>query len=130
MRRILYVVIGLLALFTILRANAQDGGEGSARYLVQPGVLEFQGNEGGARVAFGFLERVQDGESGRTWNLFPVRISLRAGKQSFLIALNGLSFLSPSGLVIGRPVKITGVKRGDVVRAGQRLGPRRGRRVG
>ena len=48
MRRILYVVIGLLALFTILRANAQDGGEGSARYLVQPGVLEFQGNEGGS----------------------------------------------------------------------------------
>jgi hypothetical protein len=117
-RRILYVLIGLLALFTILRANAQDAGDGSARYLVQPGVLEFQGAEGGAKVAFGFLERVGDGGRGRTWNLFPIRVSLRSGKQSFLIALNGLSFLSPGGLVIGRPVRITGLKRGDVVSVG------------
>ena len=127
MRRILFIVIGLLALFTILRANAQGSAPGSApgsegtasRYVVQPGLLEFEGAEGGARVAFGFLERT-DGEGRiRTWSLFPVRVSLRAGKQNFVIALNGLSFLSPSGLVIGRPVKITGVKRGDVVSIGR-----------
>lgn len=118
MRRILFVVIGLLALFTILRANAQAAEDPPTRYIVQPGLLEFQGAEGGARVAFGFLERSDEGGRTRTWSLFPVRISLEAGKQSFVIALNGLSFLSPSGLVVGRPVKITGVKRGDVVSIG------------
>lgn len=118
MKRILFVVIGLLALFTILRANADEAQNASARYVVQPGLLEFEGAEGGARVAFGFLERSEGDGRGRTWSLFPVRISLRAGKQSFLIALNGLSFLSPQGLVIGRPVKITGLKRGDVLSVG------------
>jgi hypothetical protein len=117
-RRILFVLIGLLALFTILRANAEQGPDTAVRYIVHPGLLEFEGAEGGARIAFGFLERSEEDGHSRTWSLFPVRISLRAGKQSFLIALNGLSFLSPSGLVIGRPVKITGVKRGDVVSIG------------
>jgi hypothetical protein len=117
-RRILFIVIGLLALFTILRANAQGAPDAPSRYIVHPGLLEFEGSEGGARVAFGFLERADGEARGRTWNLFPVRINLRTGKQSFMIALNGLSFFSPTGLVIGRPVKITGVKRGDVFSIG------------
>ncbi|MBN1835424.1 MAG: hypothetical protein JW820_06200 [Spirochaetales bacterium] len=118
MRRILFVLIGLLALFTILRANAQEAADGPTRYIVQPGILEFQGAEGGARVAFGFLERSEEQGRTRSWNLFPVRVNLRAGKQSFVIALNGLSFLSPRGLVIGRPVEIAGIKRGDVISVG------------
>ena len=117
MRRILFIVIGLLALFTIIRAYAQQQ-DGQPRYIIHPGVLEFQGAEGGARLAFGFLERSGEEGPGRTWNLFPVRLSLRSGKQSFLIALNGLSFLSPGGLTIGKPVTIRGTKRGDVASVG------------
>ncbi len=119
MKRILFFVIGLLALFTIIRAYAQgQEAEGQNRYIIHPGVLEFEGIEGGARLAFGFLERSQEDGPGRTWNLFPLRLSLRAGKQSFLIAMNGLSFLSPTGLRIGRPVTVRGLKRGDVVSIG------------
>jgi len=116
-KRILFVVIGLLALFTIIRAYAQEE-ERENRYILHPGILEFETAEGGARLAFGFLERSEEQGPGRTWNLFPMRLSLRAGKQSFLIAMNGLSFLSPAGLRIGRPVTIRGVKRGDVVSIG------------
>ncbi len=117
MKKILFAVIGLLALFTIIRAYAQEK-EGETRYIIHPGVLEFETAEGGARLAFGFLERSEEEGPGRTWNLFPLRLSLRAGKQSFLIAMNGLSFLSPAGMRIGRPLTIRGVKRGDVVSIG------------
>lgn len=117
MKRILFAVIGLLALFTIIRAYA-DEPEQENRYIIHPGILEFETTEGGARLAFGFLERSEEKGPGRIWNLFPVRLSLRAGKQSFLIAMNGLSFLSPSGLRIGRPVTIRGIKRGDVISIG------------
>ncbi|UCF97675.1 MAG: hypothetical protein JSV89_21280 [Spirochaetaceae bacterium] len=117
MKRILFALIGLLALFTIIRAYAQEQ-EGESRYVIHPGILEFETTEGGARLAFGFLERSEERGPGRTWNLFPVRLSLRAGKQSFLIAMNGLSFLSPAGLRIGRPITIRDVKRGDVISIG------------
>jgi len=116
-KRILFVVIGLLALFTIIRAYAQEQ-EIENRYIIQPGILEFETTEGAARLAFGFLERSEEEGPGRTWNLFPLRLSLRAGEQTFLIAMNGLSFLSPSGLRVGRPVTVRGVKRGDVISIG------------
>ena len=117
MKRILFGVIGLLALFTIIRAHAQDQGVEN-RYIIQPGILEFETTEGGARLAFGFLERTEEQGPGRIWNLFPLRLSLRAGNQRFLIAMNGLSFLSPAGFRIGRPVTIRGVRRADVVSVG------------
>ncbi len=117
MKRILFAVIGLLALFTVIRAYTQEQGIEN-RYIIQPGILEFETTEGGARLAFGFLERSEEQGPGRTWNLFPVRLSLRAGKQSFLIAMNGLSFLSPAGLRIGRPITIRGVRRADVISVG------------
>jgi hypothetical protein len=116
-KRILFAVIGLLALFTIIRAYGQDQ-EIENRYIIQPGIVEFETAEGGARLAFGFLERSPEEGPGRIWNLFPFRLSLRAGNQSFLIAMNGLSFLSPAGMRIGRPVTIRGVKRGDVISIG------------
>jgi hypothetical protein len=116
-KRILFAVIGLVALFTIIRAYAQEQ-EGESRYVIHPGILEFETAEGGARLAFGFLERSEEQGPGRTWNLFPLRLSLETGKQRFLIAMNGLSFLSPAGLTIGRPITVRGVKRGDVISIG------------
>lgn len=115
MRRLLFAVIGLLALFTIIRAYTEDAG---SRYVVQPGLLDFQNAEGGVRVAFGFLERAEAEGGARSWNLFPVRLLLSSGKQQFLIALNGLSLLGPAGVRVGEPVTVRGVKRGDVVSIG------------
>jgi hypothetical protein len=115
-RRLVFVVIALVALFTALRAYTQGTSAAGNRYILQPGVLEFQSAEGGASVAFGFLER--SAEQNRQWNLFPVRLSLHSGKQSFLIAVNGLSLLGPGGLEVGRPVTVSGVRRGDVISVG------------
>ncbi len=113
----MFAVIGLLALFTILRAYGQ-GRQHGARYILHPGVLEFQTAEGGGRIAFGFLELGGADGQGRTWNLLPVRVTLRSGRQTFTLALNGLSLLAPGGLRIGKPVRITGQKTGDVISIG------------
>lgn len=117
MRRILFAVLGLLALFTILRAYGQGRQQG-ARYILQPGLLEFQTAEGSGRIAFGFLELGGADGRGRAWSLLPVRVTLRSGGQSFTLALNGLSLLAPGGLRIGRPMRITGQRNGKVISIG------------
>jgi hypothetical protein len=111
-----FAVMGLLALFTILRAYGQ-GRQQDARFILQPGLLEFTTAEGSGRIAFGFLER----GGGRTWNLLPVRVTLRSGAQSFTLALNGLSLLAPGGLRIGRPMRITGQRKGNVISIGREV---------
>ena len=112
----MFAVMGLLALFTILRAYGQ-GRQQDARFILQPGLLEFTTAEGSGRIAFGFLER----GGGRTWNLLPVRVTLRSGAQSFTLALNGLSLLAPGGLRIGRPMRITGQRKGNVISIGREV---------
>jgi hypothetical protein len=111
-----FAVMGLLALFIILRAYGQ-GRQQDARFILQPGLLEFTTAEGSGRIAFGFLER----GGGRTWNLLPVRVTLRSGAQSFTLALNGLSLLAPGGLRIGRPMRITGQRKGNVISIGREV---------
>jgi hypothetical protein len=118
MKKIVFAVMGLLALFTILRSYGQAAPAGT-RYVLQPGLLEIDTEEGSAHIAFGLLERA--GGSPRTWNLFPIRVELAAGKQRLSLALNGLSLLSPMGLRVGRPVRITGQKQGDVISMGGKV---------
>jgi hypothetical protein len=112
-----FAVIGLLALFAILRAYGQGRQQG-ARYILQPGVLEFTTAEGGGRIAFGFLELGGADGRGRTWNLLPLRVTLRSRGQTFTLALNGLSLLGPGGLRFGRPVRVTGQRNGNVLSIG------------
>jgi hypothetical protein len=112
--------MGLLALFTILRAHGQ-GRQQDARFILQPGLLEFTTAEGSGRIAFGFLEMGGAGGRGRTWNLLPVRVTLRSGGQSFTLALNGLSLLSSGGLRIGRPMRVTGQRKGNVISIGREV---------
>ena len=118
MKKIIFAVMGLLALFTILRSYGQAS-SGGTRYVLQPGVLEIDTAEGSARIAFGLLERA--GGTPRTWNLLPIRVELSAGKQRLSLALNGLSLLSPAGLLLGRPVRVTGQKQGDVISVGGKV---------
>ena len=56
MKKIVFAVMGLLALFTILRSYGQAAA-GGTRYVLEPGVLEIDTAEGSARIAFGLLER-------------------------------------------------------------------------
>jgi len=117
-KKIVFAVMGLLALFTILRSYGEPV-SGGTRYVLQPGLLEIDTAEGSARIAFGLLER--GGGTPRSWSLLPIRVELSSGKQRLSLALNGLSLLSPSGLRVGRPVRITGQKQGDVISMGGRV---------
>jgi hypothetical protein len=117
-KKIVFAVMGLLALFTILRSYGQAV-SGGTRYVLQPGLLEIDTAEGNTRIAFGLLERA--GGTPRSWSLLPIRVEFRSGAQRLSLALNGLSLLSPSGLRAGRPVRITGQKQGDVISVGGRV---------
>jgi hypothetical protein len=117
-KKIIFAVMGLLALFTVLRSYGQPG-SGGTRYVLEPGVLEIDTAEGSARIAFGLLERA--GGSPRSWSLLPIRVEFASGRQRLTLALNGLSLLSPSGLRVGRPVRVTGQKQGDVISVGGKV---------
>jgi len=117
-KKIVFAVMGLLALFTILRSYGQAA-SGGTRYVLQPGLLEIDTAEGSTRIAFGLLERV--GGTPRSWSILPIRVELTSGRQRLSLALNGLSLLSPSGLRVGRPVRVAGQKQGDVISVGGKV---------
>jgi hypothetical protein len=117
-KKIVFAVMGLLALFIALRSYGQAA-SGGTRYVLQPGLLEIDTAEGNTRIAFGLLERT--GGTPRSWSLLPIRLEFTSGRQRLSLALNGLSLLSPSGLRVGRPVRITGQKQGDVISVGGKV---------
>jgi hypothetical protein len=118
MKKFVLFVIGLLALFTILRVQAGgqlDEGEAN-RYLVHPGLIEIQGEEQGVRIAFGLLERSGDG--GALWDVLPLNVNVRSGSKRFSLGMSGLSLLTRRGVSVGRPLIIEGEHQGDVVSVG------------
>ncbi len=117
MRSIVLIVIFLLAIFTILRVYSEEDRE--TRYVIHPGLIELKGEDSGATIAFGLLERSESSPGGqKSWNIFPIRISVHSGKKQFYLGLNGFSFITRSGVHIGKPIKITGVRRSDVISIG------------
>jgi len=116
-KKIVFAVMGLLALFTILRSYGQE--VGGTRYVLQPGVLEISSGAGSARIAFGLLERA--GGTPRAWSLLPIRVEFSSGGQRLTLALNGLSLLSPGGVRVGRPLRVTGQREGDVISVGGKV---------
>ncbi len=118
MKKIVFAVIGLLALFTILRSYGAPVA-GGTRYVLEPGLLEIDTGQGSTRIALGLLERT--GGTPRSWSLLPIRVEFRSGAERLTLALNGLSLLSPAGLRVGRPVRITAQKRGDVISLGGKV---------
>lgn len=120
MRNLVLALILLLALFTIIRAYAGEGdaksGAEEPRLAIYPGVVEFRDGEENARLAFGVLDA--SGEGRRTWNIFPVRISLQSDRRYLHLGLNGLAFATGQAVSIGKPLRIRGLKRGDVLSIG------------
>lgn len=113
MKKVVIVIIGLLALFSILRASAE---ESPTRLNLHPGTIEFADQESEITIGFGLIESA--GEKSMVWNIFPVKISLRAGNMKFYLAMNGLSFLTASGINFTKPLVITGNHQGDVISFG------------
>jgi hypothetical protein len=113
MRKLVYGIIALLALFTLLRVQAQ---EEASRFTVHPSLIQLAGDESELSIGFGLVEG--EGELTRVWNIFPLRFALRSNGKSFFLSLNGLSFLTRSGVNFGKEVAVKGVSLGDVVSVG------------
>jgi hypothetical protein len=118
MKKFMLFVIGLLALFTILRVQAagQRDEDQANRYLLHPGLIEIQGQEQGLRIAFGLLESSEN--DGALWDILPLSINVRSGTKRFSVSMGGLSLLTRRGVSVGKPLVIEGEHDGDVVSVG------------
>ncbi len=114
MKKVVYGLIGLLALFSILRAQAQESEPN--RITVHPSLVQFADGENVVSLGFGLAEA--DDEKQKTWNIFPLRVVLRSGDKRFYLALNGLTFLTRSGLNFGGEKVIKDRYQGDVISIG------------
>ncbi len=114
MRKLIYLTIALLAVFSILRARAQE--REHSRFTMHPSLVEFTGRDSRLSIGFGLIE--SDGERTKVWNVFPLRLELRSGDESFYLALNGVSFLTRSGINFGKELSVKQIHRGDVISVG------------
>lgn len=114
MKKLIYLIIALLAIFFVLRAQAEDREHN--RFTVHPSLVEFNGEDSGLGIGFGLVE--SDGEKSKTWNIFPLRIVVRSGEKRFYLATNGMSFLTRSGINFGGDLVVKKIHKGDVISVG------------
>ncbi len=112
MKKIVITVICLIAVFSVVRAYSQA----KSRFTFQPSVIEYADKNTDISIGFGFIDAT--GDATKSWDLFPIRISLRSGSNTFYLAMNGLSLLTQSGIYFEAPQVVTGVHRGDLVSVG------------
>jgi len=115
MRRLVFVILGLLALFSVLRAYTEP----VAGVELHPGLIEIGDGSTSVGVAFGAAEELQG--TSRRWDLLPLRVVYETGQSRVVIALNGLTFLLRNGVTVGRPVRIEAPRSGDVISLGGRV---------
>jgi hypothetical protein len=114
MKRLVLVLIGLLAIFTAIRAHAQAArGPGLD---VAPGLVELSDGRSSLGLGFGLVSS----EGGRRgpWSVLPVVVQYRSGSSTVTLSLHGLSFLLNGGVSLGRAIVIDQPRVGDVVSAG------------
>lgn len=117
MKKLVLSVIALLALFSVFRAFPQSPNQPVRGVELHPGLVEIGDGESSMGVGFGMVSR---GDGG-TWNVLPLRLTLRSGGRSLSVNLNGLSFLLRGGVRVGRPLAVTSPVRGDVVSVGGKV---------
>ncbi|MGA2479712.1 MAG: hypothetical protein ABSG63_13250 [Spirochaetia bacterium] len=123
MRKLVLSILALIALFSAIRASSEAivvPGAGAGRGIqVHPGLVEFTDGSAEVGLAFGMVEKsaAQPG----IWNLLPVRLVYRNGDKSMAVGLNGLSFLLRGGMNVGKPLRITTPRDGDVISIGGRV---------
>ncbi len=114
MKKIIYCILTLLALFSLLQVQAEDNQPN--RFTVHPSFVQISGKDSGLSIGFGLIEA--EGDKTRTWNIFPIRFSLKSGDRTLYLNMNGLSFLTRSGVYYGGEKVIKGVHHGDVISVG------------
>jgi len=116
MKKVVIVIIGLLAIFSILRAYPA---ETENRLNIYPSSLEFADKDSEVTIGFGLIEN--SGNKSMVWNIFPIKISLNTGANKFSLAFNGISFLTANGINFEKPMVIDGVHKGDVISFGGKV---------
>jgi hypothetical protein len=117
MRKLVLVIIGLLALFTALNAYTET--LPSAGVELHPGIVEIGDGVSSVGIEFGVMDKGRGANA--LWNLLPLRVVYRSGASSVTVGLNGLSFLLRGGVTVGRPVTVDKARVGDVISIGGRV---------
>jgi hypothetical protein len=115
MKKIVLIILGLLALFSMLRAHSADN---ELRFTVHPSVIEFADKDHELSIGFGLVDSA--GDKTKTWEVFPIKIALQSGRNRLYLSLNGLTLLTQSGVFFGDKT-INGTYRGDVVSFGGKV---------
>ncbi|MBN1409372.1 MAG: hypothetical protein JW969_00910 [Spirochaetales bacterium] len=116
MKKIVLALIGLLAIFSIVRAYSAGTGN---TFSIHPSQIEYSTRDSQLSVGFGLIE--SSGDKTRMWDIFPVKIAFQSGSNRFYLALNGISFLTQEGVSFGRDITINGVHRGDLISFGGKV---------
>jgi hypothetical protein len=114
MKRLVIVVIALLAIFTAIRVFPQAAR--ASGLDVAPGLLEVSDGRASLGLGFGLLSS----EGGRRgpWSVLPVVVQYRSGSSTVTLSLHGLSFLLDGGISLGRAIVVDQPRLGDVLSAG------------
>lgn len=113
MKKLGLIIIMLLVHLTLVKVYAKDGNN---RFTIQPSLIEYADKENELSIGFGLIDSA--GDKTKTWEIFPVRILLRSGKNRFYLGLNGLSLITRSGINIEKDMIINRVYNGDVISFG------------
>lgn len=117
MKKLVLTVLGLIALFSALRAYTES--TVPAGMALHPGLVEIGDGSTSIGMAFGIMEK--SGQEPSTWSLLPLRLVYRNGDTNVTIGLNGLSFLLRGGMTVGRPVRVDSPRSSDVLSIGGKV---------
>ncbi len=117
MRKLVLIIIILIAVFAVVRAYTQGSGAGTRGVELSPGLVEVSGTQGSLSLAFGLAGGTDEGK----WNVLPLRIVYASKDANITLSLNGLTFLLAGGVRVGKPVNVTTPVKGDVVSIGGKV---------
>lgn len=109
MKRLVIVLIALIALFTAIRAYTEG-------LSVSPGALSV--SDGATTLDLGFGLLSSEGGREGPWSVFPAALRLRTRDATVTLELHGLSLLLNGGVSLGRAVVVDRPRTGDVLSAG------------
>ncbi len=115
MKKLVLMIIGLLAVFTIIRVQSEEN-TGRGRLTIHPGYFELGGGEERVAFSFGFMD--VRGKEVKQWDIFPMSVSVRTKKASIGISFSGFNFLTRSGVTIGKQIIVKGTRKGDILSVG------------
>jgi hypothetical protein len=115
MRRLVFCIVILIAIFAAVRAYTQ--GTGTRGVELSPGLVEVTGSQGSLSLAFGLAGGTDEGK----WNILPLRIVYTSKDANVSLSLNGLTFLLANGVRVGKPVMVGAPVKGDVVSVGGKV---------